>query len=160
MKLHPITLRDANAYVARWHRHHKPTRGGLFALQLLTAGAVEPCGVAIVGRPVARRLQDGRTCEVLRIATDGTRNACSRLLHACRRAAQALGYVRVITYTLSTESGSSLRAVGATVSGTVQGRSWDQPSRRRADKTAAQLADKVRWELLPMVVTITPMGEA
>jgi hypothetical protein len=149
MTLTPISIANANAYVARWHRHHKPTRGALFALSVIVTGEVEPCGVAIVGRPVARRLQDGRTCEVLRIATDGTRNACSRLLHACRRAAQALGYVRVITYTLASESGASLRAVGATISGTVQGRSWDQPSRPRTDKSSAQLADKVRWELLP-----------
>jgi hypothetical protein len=103
--------------------------------------------VAIIGRPVARGLQDGTTCEVVRVATDGTRNACSFLYGASKRAAQSLGYRRCITYTLATESGASLRAVGATPDATVKGRSWDTPSRRRSDKSSVQTADKVRWTL-------------
>lgn len=143
----PITIGAANLYVARWHRHHAPARGGLFAVAVRRDGALEPHGVAIVGRPVARMLQDGTTCEVVRVATDGSRNACSMLYGACVRAAKALGYRRCITYTLATESGVSLRAVGATATGAVRGCSWDRASRRRTDKSAAQRSDKIQWTL-------------
>lgn len=151
LTLQPISIRDASAYVARWHRHHIPPRGGLFAVACVLEGAVEPCGVAIVGRPVARRLQDGATCEVVRVATDGTRNTCSFLLGACKRAAQALGYRRCITYTLETESGESLRAVGAIPSGIVKGAEWTSPSRPRTLKSKAQLLNKQRWTLFEAV---------
>jgi hypothetical protein len=150
LRLVPISIRGASEYVARWHRHSAVPRGALFALSCATTGSVEPCGVAMVGRPVARKLQDGRTCEVIRVATDGTHNACSFLYGAAKRAAQAMGYVRCITYTLASENGGSLRAIGAVQSGTVKGASWDSPSRRRTDKTASQRQDKVRWTLFDM----------
>lgn len=145
LRLMPISIRDAGLYVARWHRHHQPSRGALFALAVILPGAVEPCGVAVVGRPVARRLQNGATAEVLRVATDGTPNACSMLYSACKRAAQALGYRRCITYTLATEGGASLRAVGATRTDGVGGGSWSREARPRTDK--APTAEKVRWQL-------------
>lgn len=145
MKHAPISIRGANEYVARWHRHIHIVRGALFALDAYEHGAAEPCGVVIVGRPKARRLQDGLTCEVVRLATDGTRDCCSFLYARARRAAQALGYRRCITYTLATEGGASLRAIGAKVSGAVVAASWDKPSRRRTDKHKP--ADRVRWEL-------------
>jgi hypothetical protein len=141
----PITIREANAYVARWHRHNRPTRGGLFALGAVRDGAVEPCGVCIVGRPVARRLQDGRTAEVTRLASDGTRDVCSFLYGAAKRAAQSLGYRRLITYTLTTESGASLRAVGATPTHRVRAANWDRPGRRRSDQHT--IADRQCWLL-------------
>jgi len=147
MMLVPISISGAKQYVARWHRHSEVPRSALFALACYVPDAIEPCGVALVGRPKARALQDGFTCEVVRVATDGRRNACSFLYGAAKRAAQALGYKRVITYTLARESGASLRAIGAAPVATVRGRSWDSRSRRRTDKTSAQRADKVRWEL-------------
>ena len=143
----PVSITAACEYVTRWHRHHARPRSALFAIACRLPDALEPCGVAIIGRPVARGLQDGTTCEVVRVATDGTRNACSFLYGASKRAAQSLGYRRCITYTLATESGASLRAVGATPDATVKGRSWDTPSRRRSDKSSVQTADKVRWTL-------------
>ena len=143
----PISIHAANSYVARWHRHSHPVRGALFAMSAYhDTHAVEPCGVVIVGRPKARRLQDGVTCEVVRLASDGTRDCCSFLYSRAKRAAQALGYRRCVTYTLATESGSSLRAVNATPSATVAAKSWDTPSRRRTDKH--QPAERVRWELI------------
>lgn len=147
LRIVPTTIGAAKQYVARWHRHHEPPRGALFAVACQSDGALEPCGVAIVGRPVARKLQDGKTCEVLRVATDETRNACSILLGACKRIAQAMGYRRLITYTLAEESGASLRAVGAMPTATVRGASWDSLSRKRTNKGNAQMKDKVRWEL-------------
>lgn len=108
----PTTLPKANAYIAAWHRHHAPLPGGFgwFCLAAVADGVV--CGVAIAGRPTNRNNDDGQTVEVLRVATDGTPNAPSALLGACAKAAKAIGASRVITYTLSEESGASLRGAG------------------------------------------------
>lgn len=95
-------------------------------------------GVAVVGRPVARMLQDGFTAEVTRLCTDGTRNACSMLYSACWRAAKALGYRKMITYILNTEPGTSLKAAGWKVIGERGGGSWSVPSRPRVDNHPLQ----------------------
>jgi hypothetical protein len=99
----------------------------------------------IVGRPVARGLQDGWTLEVVRLATDGTPGACSALYSAAWRAARAQGYRRLVTYILAEESGISLRAAGWKEVAAVRGRSWHCPSRPRVDKTPLQ--DKIRYEV-------------
>lgn len=143
MKLVPISLREANAYVEIVHRHHGPVRGHKFAIGLQDdRGGAR--GVVIVGRPVARHLDDGCTAEVLRLATDGIRNGCSMLYGAARRAALAMGYERVITYILQSESGASLRASGWREVGPAGGGSWDRPSRARKDKHPVET--KVRYE--------------
>jgi hypothetical protein len=142
LALAPCSLRDANAFVQRHHRHHGPVVGAKFAVAAVLGRRV--VGVAVAGRPVARMLDDGRTLEVTRVATDGTRNACSLLYGAARRAARALGYARIITYTRATEDGASLRASGWAAVVRVEGRSWSCPSRRRRDKHAIE--DRVRWE--------------
>jgi len=144
LELVPITIKAANLLVARWHRHHPPSQGGLFAVAVAIPGSDEPCGAAIIGRPVARNLQDGWTAEIVRLVTDGTRNAPSKLLGAAWRAARALGYRRIVTYTLQSESGSSLHGAGFKIVGEVMGRSWHCESRPRVDKTPHQ--NKFRWE--------------
>lgn len=138
-----ITISDASEFCAQHHRHHRPPVGGLFAVSVHDDAAVR--GVAIVGRPVARLNDDGWTAEVTRLVTDGARNACSMLLGACWRAARALGYRRLITYTLANESGASLRAAGWRIVGEVRGRSWSCKSRPRVDRNPSQ--DKLRWEV-------------
>lgn len=105
-----------------------------------------------MGRPVARHNDDGWTCEVTRVATDGCKNACSALYGAAWRAAKALGYRRLITYTLASEPGTSLRAAGWRVIGQVKGRSWWTPTRPRFDKHPT--LDKIAWEA-PMVGPLT-----
>jgi len=109
----PLTLPVANRAVSEWHRHHAPIPGG-FAW--FSVGAVTEEGrivaVAIAGRPTNRNNDDRQTLEVLRVASDGTPNACSAVLGACGRAGRAMGARRVITYTLDSESGASLRAAG------------------------------------------------
>jgi hypothetical protein len=106
----PINVDKANKHIANWHRHTKP-RLAKFALSVVDdAGNVR--GVALVGRPVAPTLDDGRAIEILRVATDGTRNACSMLYGAARRAARAMGHDPVYTYSLPEEGGASLRAAG------------------------------------------------
>jgi len=140
----PMTLSDAGEYVRRVHRHHKPPMGGLFAIG--AAEGDEIVGCVIVGRPVARALADGWTCEVTRLATDGSRNACSLLYRAAWRASRAMGYRRLVTYTLPEEGGSSLRAAGFRLIGEAGGGSWTTPSRPRIDRHPLQV--KLRWELV------------
>jgi len=126
----PVSFTQAQAFVADWHRHHRPPRGHKFSLGV-ACGAVL-VGVAMVGRPVARHLDDGATLEVVRVATDGTRNAGSALYAAAWRAAKALGYRRLITYTQAGESGASLRGANWRVLAHRPPRpGWDRPSRPR-----------------------------
>ena len=108
MEITPINFEEANAYVSAFHRHHKPMQGCKFCLAVSDGDKV--VGVAIVGRPVARLLDNGWTLEVNRCCTDGTKNACSMLYSSAWKAAKALGYKRLITYTLPEEGGASLRA--------------------------------------------------
>lgn len=106
LELIPMTLREANAFVEQHHRHHKPVVGHKFSIGVSDGEKV--VGVAIVGRPVGRFLDDGWTLEVTRLCTDGTHNACSMLYAAAWRAARAMGYRRVVTYILESETGASL----------------------------------------------------
>jgi len=141
MNLLPITIKAAKKHVAEHHRHHKPPVCGLFALAAQKDGKV--VGVIIVGRPVARGLDDDYTAEITRCCTDGTKNACSFLYAAAWKAARALGYQRAVTYTLPEEGGASLRACGWREDGTARGGSWSCVSRPREDKHP--LGEKVRW---------------
>lgn len=110
LEIRPITLKDANEFVRERHRHNGPTTGHKFSVAVYDGDKL--VGVGIVSRPVARRLDDGLTAEILRVCTDGTRNACSILYGACSRCAMEMGYKRVVTYTLLSESRSSLKAAG------------------------------------------------
>lgn len=144
LELVPCSLREARAFVAQHHRHHRPPQGGRFAVAVASVRDECIVGVAIVGNPVARCAADGWTAEVTRVATDGHANACSMLYAACWRAARALGYRKLITYTLAEERGTSLRAAGWTVVGEVRGRSWSCRSRPRVDQHPQQ--NKFRWQ--------------
>ena len=148
MELRPISVKHASAFVAEHHRHHGAPQGAKFALAAWHANLGEPrerlVGVAMVGRPVSRILDDGRTAEVIRVATDGTRNASSFLYGAAKRAAQAMGYRKVVTYTLPDESGASLRAVGWNRMGVAGGGTWSRIARIRTETHPTQV--KIRWE--------------
>lgn len=143
VRLVPTTIKRASRFVAEHHRHNGPPQGALFAVAAEAGG--ELVGVAIVGRPVARRLDDGQTAEVTRLCTTGEANACSLLYGAAARAAKALGYRRIVTYTLADEPGTSLRAAGWERDASVKAEgSWSRPSRARTqgDRPAGA---KVRW---------------
>ncbi|KUY54334.1 XF1762 family protein [Burkholderia sp. RF2-non_BP3] len=148
----PISLEEANAFVAEHHRHHAPVVGHKFSIAVaddMPMGRDDCtgiCGVAIVGRPVARGNDDGWTLEVTRCCTDGTRNACSALYGASWRAARALGYARLITYTLPAESGASLRGAGWHLVGARGGGNWNTPARPRIDTAAHLRGQKLLWE--------------
>ena len=143
VKLVPISIREAKLYVAHHHRHHRPPQGALFALGAEKDGQL--VGVASVGRPVGQGLQDGRTVEVTRVCTDGTRNACSFLYARCRRAARALGYEHVKTYTREDESGASLRAAGFEQEALLPARSWAAANVARIRHDQSTPAARVRW---------------
>ena len=127
----PLSLAEANEFIARHHRHHKPVVGHKFSIA--AALGAEIVGVCIVGRPVSRHRDDGMTLEVTRLCTIGQRNAFSFLYGCAARAAFALGYARIGTYILKTEGGASVRAAGWKLIAETPGRSWNVPSRPRVD---------------------------
>ncbi len=146
LRVRPVKHAEANDFVARLHRHNRPTLGAILCAGVERDG--ELVGVAIAGRPVARRLDDGRTLEVLRVCTDGTRNACSMLYAAIRKAAAALGYRSVITYTLPEEGGASLRAAGFVCEGEAggSGAMWGTREGRAMDAIGDDMiGGKLRW---------------
>jgi hypothetical protein len=150
----PIGLKEANAYVENHHRHNKPTVGHKFSIGVKNGDVL--VGVCICGKPIARKLDDGKTLEVRRVCTDGTPNACSILYGAAARIAREMGYERIITYTLQSEPGTSLKASGWICMGEAGGVSWNTPSRPRDEyqitlfgierKYSAE--KKYRWERL------------
>lgn len=142
LELQPITFAEASRFVRLYHRHHLPSVGWKFGIAVNDGEKV--VGVVTVGRPVARHFDNGWTLEVTRCCTTGEKNAPSMLYGAAWRAAKALGYRRLITYTLKEEPGTSLFAAGWKVVGQTQGGSWDTPSRPRVDK--APIGIKTLWE--------------
>lgn len=144
LALVPMTIGEAKAFVDQHHRHRAAPVSGLFAVAAATGETV--VAVAIVGRLSSRILDDGWTVEITRLcALPDTPNACSMLYAACWRASRAVGYRKLVTYTLSTESGSSLRAAGLRCVAEVRAKSWHTPSRPRVDKNPLQ--EKFRWEI-------------
>lgn len=141
--IRPCELAEANEFVAVHHRHHKKVTGHRWSLAVCDQDDMIR-GIAIVGRPVARKTDQRRIVEVVRVATDGTANACSALYGAACRQQRAHGYDKAITYTLTSEPGTSLRAAGWRPVAVTGGGSWDRPSRPRGDH--APLIPKVRWE--------------
>lgn len=138
-----LELAEANELVSRWHRHHKPVVGHKFSFGVVSETG-DIVGALIVGRPVARMLDNGLTLEVTRCVTDGTKNACSALYGAARRATFALGYKRLITYTLPEEGGASLRGAGWKLMGEAGGGTWNRKDRPRVDQHPTQ--GKFLWE--------------
>lgn len=144
LELRPVKRDDADPFIREHHRHHNVPLGALWRHGVHNDDG-SLVGVAVVGRPVARELDDGLTCEVTRLATDGHPNACSMLYAAARRAAIAKGYRRGLTYILASENGASLRAAGWQRMWTVTGRSWDCPSRPRTDKHPTEDKHAYGW---------------
>ncbi len=131
LEIVPIKQDEAKEFVKQVHRHHKPPLGSIFQIACATHGKI--VGVVIVGRPVSRHLDNGWCLEVNRLATDGTKNACSILYSAAWRVAKGLGYRRLITYILDTENGTSLRASGWKEIGARGGMPWNRKNRPRVD---------------------------
>ncbi|MET0417489.1 MAG: XF1762 family protein [Actinoplanes sp.] len=140
----PVSFADACEFIAQWHRHHASPAGHKFSLGVAHRSVL--VGVAVVGRPVARHFDNGLTLEVTRSATDGTPNANSMLYGAAWRAAKALGYRRLISYTQDGESGSSLRAAGWRIVAERPARpGWTTPSRPR-EMRGTENVQRFLWE--------------
>lgn len=138
----PVTLAEANEHVTRLHRHHKRVVSHKFSMGCMYDGKL--AGVVIAGRPVSRVLDDKFTIEITRLCSDGTPFVCSKLYAAARKVAFAMGYKKVITYTLASERGSSLQACGFEPVAKTKGGTWSCPSRPRINKHPTEC--KTRWE--------------
>ena len=141
----PLGRDEANRFITQHHRHHKPVVGYRFAIGCVS-GDGRLRGIAVVGRPVSRGCPPRDVAEVTRVATDGTPNACSMLLGASARAAKAMGFRKIQTYTLDTEPGTSLHAAGWVREAVTQGREWvrSDGAHRRTDQPNTP---KVRWSV-------------
>jgi hypothetical protein len=148
LQIVPVDLKTANEFVRKLHRHSRPVVGHRFSVGVACEHGILR-GVAIVGRPVSQWLDDGKAAEVTRLCTDGTHNACSMLYGAARRAAKALGYSPVYTYTLPDEGGASLRAAGFRLDKENAGgcsASWHSRPNRTAQPVGDDLVGgKWRW---------------
>ncbi|MGN0599300.1 MAG: XF1762 family protein [Oscillospiraceae bacterium] len=129
LKAVPMELKEANAFVDKLHRHHSSVHRDKFRIGCECNGKL--VGVIQLARPVSRVLDDGKTIEVVRLCTDGTKNVCSYLYSKAARIAKEMGYSMIITYILETEDGASLRASGWHKAYDTKGHSWDCPSRPR-----------------------------
>ena len=144
LRVFPATLKQANDLVAQLHRHHKPAQGHRFSIGVQDSDGVIH-GAAIVGRPTGRRNPQYTWAEVTRLVTNGKHNACSKLYGAVARICKEMGFVRVQTFILDSESGASLKAAGWEFDGYSEGGDWNKPSRggRRTDQPQER---KQRWK--------------
>lgn len=141
MRAVPLERKTANEFVEKLHRHHQPVCADKFRIGCKVGETL--VGVVQVARPVSRVLDDGNTVEVVRLCTDGTKNACSFLYGKAARIAKEMGYSKIITYILESENGSSLLSSGWHKEANTKGGSWDTPSRRRT--TTSPICKKQRW---------------
>lgn len=144
LKIKPINLSDAKEFVKTNHRHNIPPTGCKFAISCFENERM--CGVAICGRPVSRYLDNGETLEIYRNCTDGTKNACSKLYGACVRIAKNMGYRKVITYTLESESGTSLKASNFKLVGKAGGKQWTGSRKREYYISPKEFKNKWEYE--------------
>jgi len=140
MKIVPVTFKYAKEFVCNYHRHNPNVVGCKFAIGCIDENVM--VGVAICGRPVSRYLDDGKTLEINRVCTNGTANACSMLYGACCRIAKEMGYERVITYTLQSETGASVKASNFICDGEAGGTHWTG-KRDKGQNIPHEM--KVRW---------------
>lgn len=143
LELRPCDFRTACQFVAAHHRHRKPPAGHKFSISCYDGERL--CGVVMAGRPVSRYLDDGLTLEVNRCCTDGTKNTCSMLYGAACRAAKALGYRRIITYTKKSEPSTSLKASNWVCDGEAGGTHWTGKRYANSDPQTDEM--KVRWHI-------------
>ena len=140
MEIRPITFKQASEFINKYHRHHGATVGHKFSVGCYDNDLL--VGVAVCGRPVSRYLDNGVTCEINRLCTDGTKNACSMLYGACCRIAKEMGYKRIITYILASENGTSLKASNFICEGEAGGTHWTG-KRNRGQNIPSEM--KTRW---------------
>ena len=146
----PISQRAAKDFIRKHHRHCSPPAGWRFGAAVRNGPGLQGIvAVAMCGRPVSRCLDQKLIVEVNRlccrtdVAAELTWNACSLLYGWCARTAKSIGAEHIITYTLASEAGTTLRAAGWTIDGYTVGRHWDTPTRRR--RNSGHVENKTRW---------------
>ena len=145
MQIKPITLKAANDFILKYHRHNLPVAGCKFAISAVNNNVI--IGVAICGRPINRNLDNGLTLEIYRVCTNNYKNANSFLYSRCKRLSQLFGYEKIITYTLQTESSSSLKAINAKQTALFKGRQWKNHGDKIRKFQPVFSLSKIRWEL-------------
>lgn len=139
----PLTLKQANELVSKFHRHHKPCVGHRFSLGVIDDRG-DLHGAAIVGRPVSRELNQYDIAEITRLVTDGFPNACSALYGACARVAKEMGFVSIQTYILENETGISLKSSGYIFDHLTNGGNWNH-SWRKGRREDQPMCPKQLW---------------
>jgi hypothetical protein len=144
LKAVPVALKEANKFIDRYHRHNGAVLVARFAVGATCDG--ELIGVAIVGNPIARLLAKEGVAEVVRLCVipGAPLGSCSFLYARCWRIWEMMGGRKLITYTLQSESGSSLRGAGWSQEALIEGGGWDRPNRRRVEQAISQ-EPKIRW---------------
>src|SRR3990167_7720930 len=145
LKIIPLELSDANSLVKRWHRHHKEVQGHRFSIGVMDDKTGKIVGAAVVGRPVARRINYRTTLEVTRLVTDGTKNACSILYAACARIGKEMGYQKIQTYILDSETGVSLKAASWFCEEEIAGGGQWKHTDGKPRRTDQPISPKQRW---------------
>ena len=158
LRIVPLELKEANYLVKRWHRHHKPVQGHRFSIGVVDDKTGCIVGAAVVGRPVARRINHREVLEVTRLVTDGTRNACSILYAACARVGREMGYKKIQTYILDSELGTSLKASGWSSEGEAGGGQWRHTD-GKPRRTDQPNCPKQRWAKILNTSLSCDLGE-
>lgn len=141
MQATPLTLFQANYFIRKHHRHHSPVQGHKFSVGALLDGQL--VGVAVVGRPVSRGVDELTTMEVTRLCTDGSKDVCSFLYSKCARICREMGYSKIQTYILAEETGTSLRACGWHFETLTAGGEWKRSE--GTERLNEQTTPKQRW---------------
>jgi hypothetical protein len=142
LEIVPLTLKEANDLIKSHHRHHKSVIGHRFSLGC--RGDQGVVGAVVVGRPVAREVDQYRVAEVTRLVSDGTPHVCSKLYAAAARVCKEMGFKKIQTYILETEPGISLKAAGWKFETETSGGNWNH-SWRKGRRTDQPMCKKQRW---------------
>ncbi|MCP1161243.1 MULTISPECIES: XF1762 family protein [Bacillus] len=139
----PITLKIAQEFISKFHRHNQAPQGHKFSIGLWDHDVL--IGVIIAGSPVARHNNNGFTLEITRCCLKSSiyRNGISKMIGSVYQVAKAMGYTKIITYTLDHESGDSLKSCGFELEAITSGGSWNSTARKRENK--APTTPKKRW---------------
>ena len=137
----------AKKFIEKNHSHlHTPST---WICHVAVADSGRLCCVAVLNRPCARLLCDGKTAEVGRVASDGTPHAASKALSAITRVAALLGFGRIVSYTLLGEAGTTYVSCGYVATAVSAGGKWARGGETRT-RESQQLGAKVRWEFGPL----------
>jgi len=148
LKIVPLELKELNVLVETYHRHHKKVQGHRFSLGVIDAKTENLVGGCSVGRPVARKVNPKEVLEVTRLVINGHKNACSILYAAAARIGREMGYKKIQTYILETESGHNLSVSGWELEAeNIGGGQWKHTD-GKPRRTDQPICKKQRWSTI------------